>query len=605
VFELYFFLAVIHISFVLSMCSVLLPLSNFEITGTRRDQLPTGGFINVLEITLNINLNAQNLEELENSRKNACIEFGEELLTEIESSITESRVYRLPQHLDDIQRFRRKLLSKVESESPKHFNNPARFHDAIEEMFEARSMIMQEVEETIYDYCMHQVDTVRDFSFVDTDKDKSGDVNFEEFSAMYSNEGLSLSQLKAMFKSLDINKDGRLDRKEFSKIVTLHSELLTQEINMCVRLLSQKMANGSGDEFSGKMLSDLLLHTNRKDLGGLKALFTKHELEDLVDANGNHVNVCESVCYELGLKNAEDLSMVELKPSDVTFLEPTERGKLLRLISEAQSNSQEQAQFMTTKGDALSECHFNQSAFDPKFLLLERAIEAYEDAMKLRKRQTQENDQDLSNHAAGSGTAKELWTPQIASLQNKIGYLTQQRGKRYDGSFDRGKRSEAMSIFQRSLKLTNETIDALAETFSEVDKDLSGYIDFEEFSLLDTNHGLRESKLREIFDSLDVNSPRVDKKSPRRASLTKSRTMAEDYSLNTSGVSFSIECDDTSDFDPRRIEFDQFVKIKLDTLEEINKQLWKIEKREADEMWEEFIGILVYYYITIYYYILL
>ena len=103
------------------MCSVLLPLSNFEITGTRRDQLPTGGFINVLEITLNINLNAQNLEELENSRKNACIEFGEELLTEIESSITESRVYRLPQHLDDIQRFRRKLLSKVESESPNHF----------------------------------------------------------------------------------------------------------------------------------------------------------------------------------------------------------------------------------------------------------------------------------------------------------------------------------------------------------------------------------------------------------------------------------------------------------------------------------------------------
>ena len=199
----------------------------------------------------------------------------------------------------------------------------------------------------------------------------------------------------------------------------------------------------------------------------------------------------------------------------------------------------------------------------------------------------------------------EVWTPQIAPLQNKIGYLTQQRGKRYDGSFDRGKRSEAMSIFQRSLKLTNETIDALAETFSEVDKDLSGYIDFEEFSLLDTNHGLRESKLREIFDSLDVNSPRVDKKSPRRALLTKSRTMAEDYSLNTSGVSFSIECDDTSDFDPRRIEFDQFVKIKLDTLEEINKQLWKIEKREADEMWEEFIGILVYYYITIYYYILL
>jgi len=39
---------------------VLLPLSNFEITGLRRDEeYPC---LNVLEISLNINLNAQKLE---------------------------------------------------------------------------------------------------------------------------------------------------------------------------------------------------------------------------------------------------------------------------------------------------------------------------------------------------------------------------------------------------------------------------------------------------------------------------------------------------------------------------------------------------------------
>jgi len=85
-----------------------------------------GGFINVLEMKLNINLNAQTLEDLEASRKNSCIEFGEEILSEIESSIAESQVYGQPQHLEDIQRFRHKILSKVESQTSQYFNNPAR-----------------------------------------------------------------------------------------------------------------------------------------------------------------------------------------------------------------------------------------------------------------------------------------------------------------------------------------------------------------------------------------------------------------------------------------------------------------------------------------------
>lgn len=80
----------------------------------------------MLEMNLNINLNAQRLEDLENSRKIACEEFGQELLTEIESSIAESHIYRQPHHLDDINRFRDKLLIKVKSQTSEYFNNPER-----------------------------------------------------------------------------------------------------------------------------------------------------------------------------------------------------------------------------------------------------------------------------------------------------------------------------------------------------------------------------------------------------------------------------------------------------------------------------------------------
>ena len=56
---------------------MLLPLSNFEVIGMRRDQ--DHPCLNVLEISLNINMNAQKLEELEESRKHACVDFGEEV----------------------------------------------------------------------------------------------------------------------------------------------------------------------------------------------------------------------------------------------------------------------------------------------------------------------------------------------------------------------------------------------------------------------------------------------------------------------------------------------------------------------------------------------
>ena len=95
--------------------SVLLPLSNFEITGMRRE-----GNINVLEIQLNINLNAQKLEDLDDTRKNVCIDFGEELYSEIADRITGSRAIQS----EDFDNFRARILGTVESQSSSYFLHP-------------------------------------------------------------------------------------------------------------------------------------------------------------------------------------------------------------------------------------------------------------------------------------------------------------------------------------------------------------------------------------------------------------------------------------------------------------------------------------------------
>ena len=94
---------------------MLLPLSNFEITGMRRED-----HVNVLEIQLNINLNAQKLEDLEETRKNVCLDFGMELYCEIVDRITGSQAVPIKEY----NNFRSRVLSTAESHESKFFLNP-------------------------------------------------------------------------------------------------------------------------------------------------------------------------------------------------------------------------------------------------------------------------------------------------------------------------------------------------------------------------------------------------------------------------------------------------------------------------------------------------
>ena len=51
------------------------------------------------------------------------------------------------------------------------------------------------------------------------DSDQVGFIDFQEFSQLISNKGVSKKDLSAMFDRLDVNKDGKLNRKEFANYV--------------------------------------------------------------------------------------------------------------------------------------------------------------------------------------------------------------------------------------------------------------------------------------------------------------------------------------------------------------------------------------------------
>jgi len=73
----------------------LLPLSNFEVQGMRREKAASGGEYNVLEIKLNVNLNAQTLEQLRESRKTTAVEIARGLLQESEQLLSGNAIIQM------------------------------------------------------------------------------------------------------------------------------------------------------------------------------------------------------------------------------------------------------------------------------------------------------------------------------------------------------------------------------------------------------------------------------------------------------------------------------------------------------------------------------
>ena len=113
---------------------VILPLSNFEITGMRRDALGAA-VINVLEISLNINLNAQKLDDLQKTRQRVLLDSWDNSVRKIDNDLAqrlESKswktdttalriVIKIMQECDEPKR-------RYEKVNPKRFNEDDHFY---------------------------------------------------------------------------------------------------------------------------------------------------------------------------------------------------------------------------------------------------------------------------------------------------------------------------------------------------------------------------------------------------------------------------------------------------------------------------------------------
>ena len=75
----------------------LLPLSNFEVVGLRREKTESNFEHNVLETKLNVNLNAQTLEQLRESRKTTVFDIARGLVQESEQLLSGNSIINMDQ----------------------------------------------------------------------------------------------------------------------------------------------------------------------------------------------------------------------------------------------------------------------------------------------------------------------------------------------------------------------------------------------------------------------------------------------------------------------------------------------------------------------------
>ena len=105
---------------------VILPLSNFEITGMRRE-----GHLNIYSTKLNLNLKAQTLEDLRDSRKTALIDFGKALSLEARQLLSGYTGFEQPQ-----QEIEETLLHEIRVQDPHYFSDAQNFRSAFNKLFD-------------------------------------------------------------------------------------------------------------------------------------------------------------------------------------------------------------------------------------------------------------------------------------------------------------------------------------------------------------------------------------------------------------------------------------------------------------------------------------
>jgi len=114
----------------------LLPLSNFEIIGMRREDC-----CNVLEADLNLNLHAQTLEQMRETRQRMCLDFARKLAEEARQLVSGSPV--IPSRKIEaetnllLERIRSPALAReIGLDAVDYFNTPS-FRTALNELFDS------------------------------------------------------------------------------------------------------------------------------------------------------------------------------------------------------------------------------------------------------------------------------------------------------------------------------------------------------------------------------------------------------------------------------------------------------------------------------------
>lgn len=362
-----------------------------------------------------------------------------------------------------------------------------RFYSAIEKMFKTRTAIMKEIEETMYEFCEQKINL------------------------------------------------GALCSADLA------------EINLCTRLLSESIGNGSADHVTRQRLGGLVQHTNINDIGDVKRLFRSHGLEN------SYKKVCEALAKD-------DISLGDLRQHAIAQMHGLDqdlRDKLYGLTSEAHINSKDLAERLVAKGDILGQLFLTQeSVYD--FSFLDQALTAYEEAMECLNLQMEHD------------FASSAWSPQLADLQNKIGVLKQQRGKRADGSYQASKLAEASSIFESNLRHIDEALEKLSTELPDTDRE----------RLLSSPPKTTMHRHSSDRKFQETSYPHQDTLQDYSLSVN---------SLNASSISVAFNPDEYFEMDPGQAEFDSMMLAKLDTLEHINTQAWKCEKRAPGALWPEFL----------------
>jgi Ca2+-binding EF-hand superfamily protein len=97
--------------------------------------------------------------------------------------------------------------------------------------------------DTIVSFALELKSRLQQRVFAGTDSDKSGFVDFQEFFKMYHNLGVNGDELRAIFDSLDVNKDHKLDREELSMYMAQNFNLFAKKQSQLEQDISPDLAN--------------------------------------------------------------------------------------------------------------------------------------------------------------------------------------------------------------------------------------------------------------------------------------------------------------------------------------------------------------------------